>query len=408
MAKALATFLLLISISQGAIGANQKAFGENFAEGVTAYKNGDRTAAKLFFTLALPNADEFSLDWSDALCWRFRVDGYDDISNRADRKNYVFAIFRTYLQNKGVMRRSCVEAYDKLKITKIDIRNAMIDYGGYERPVAEQISEKFDEAMLSFVKQLTEPQKRSLPATAQRADAARVEADKSPKTFRDCSDCPEMIIVPAGSFQMGSGDTEVDNKPLHTVRIGKSFALSKTEVTQGQWKAVMGSSPSNFSSCGVDCPVENVSWNDAMDFIRKLNQKTGNQYRLPSEAEWEYACRAGSRHEYCGNDNVDDVAWHHGNSGGKTHSVAGKQANAWGLYDMSGNVWEWTADCLNGSYGGAPTDGSAWLSGDCKRRVLRGGSWLDNPPGARAAYRASSTPEIRANAYGLRIARMLP
>jgi len=122
------------------------------------------------------------------------------------------------------------------------------------------------------------------------------------KTFRDCPDCPEMVIIPAGSFDMGSNNGEVNEKPVHRVTIAKPFAMGMTEVTQGQWKAVMGNNPSSFSNCGDTCPVEQVSWNDVQGFLQKLNAKTGKQYRLPSEAEWEYACRAEGKQEYCGSD----------------------------------------------------------------------------------------------------------
>ncbi len=234
----------------------------------------------------------------------------------------------------------------------------------------------------------------------------RVENELRPgKIFKDCTECPEMVVIPPGSFEMGGTDS--DEKPVHGVTL-KSFAMGKTEVTQGQWKAIMGSNPSHFSSCGDTCPVEKVNWSDAKEFISKLNAKTGKQYRLPSEAEWEYACRAGGRDEYCGSGNVDSVAWYGSNSGSKTHPAAGKQANAWGLYDMSGNVWEWTEDCWNGSYNGAPTDGSAWTNGDCSKRVARGGSWGDSPAGVRAAYRNGDGTSVRNSYEGFRLARMLP
>ncbi|HRF73533.1 MAG TPA: formylglycine-generating enzyme family protein [Accumulibacter sp.] len=240
------------------------------------------------------------------------------------------------------------------------------------------------------------------------APPAKAATERRPgEVFRDCSDCPEMVVVPAGSFDMGgSGSVE---SPVHRVNL-RSFAMGKTEVTQGQWRAVMGSNPSSFSNCGADCPVEQVSWNDAQDYVRKLSANTGKTYRLPSEAEWEYACRAGGRHEYCGGDSIESVAWYDSNSGNKTHShsVAGKQANAFGLYDMSGNVWEWTEDCWNGSYNGAPSDGSAWTSGDCGRRVLRGGSWYNEPQYARSAKRDRYGTTNRSIVNGFRLARMLP
>ncbi len=156
-----------------------------------------------------------------------------------------------------------------------------------------------------------------------------------------------------------------------------------------------------------------MSWNDAKEFIQKLNAKTGKQYRLPSEAEWEYACRAGGQNEYCGSDNLDAVAWYGayanpvGNSARTTNPVATKQVNGFGLYDMSGNVWEWTADSYHDSYNGAPNDGSEW-SGDGAKRVLRGGSWFYSPQITRAALRISDSPADRSSGFGFRVSRTLP
>ena len=225
-------------------------------------------------------------------------------------------------------------------------------------------------------------------------------APKAESIFRDCPDCPELAVIPAGSYDMGeTGST-------HRVTL-KGFALGKTEVTQGQWKAIMGNNPSNFTSCGDNCPVEQVSWNDAHAFIEKLNAKTGKQYRLPSEAEWEYACHAGGRQAYCGSDNLDSVAWHDSNSGNSTHPVAEKQSNAFGLHDMSGNVWEWVEDGYHADYKGAPDDGSAWLGNDANR-VLRGGSWIVSPRVGREAGR--NWYETGSSYYnlGFRLARSYP
>jgi formylglycine-generating enzyme required for sulfatase activity len=229
---------------------------------------------------------------------------------------------------------------------------------------------------------------------------------KAGKTFKDCADCPDMVVIPSGSFDMGETGT------THRVTL-KGFALGKTEVTQGQWKAIMGSNPSKFTNCGDNCPVEQVSWDDAKQFIQKLNAKTGKQYRLPNEAEWEYACRAGGRQEYCGSDDINSVAWYGayatpvGNSAQTTNPVATKQANAFGLYDMSGNVWEWVEDSYHDNYNGAPTDGSAW-QGDGAKRVLRGGSWGNTPQNTRAANRVGDGPAGRSSNDGFRLARMLP
>jgi len=230
------------------------------------------------------------------------------------------------------------------------------------------------------------------------------------KTFKDCPVCTEMVEIPAGSFDMGSNSGESDEKPVHRVTIAKPFAIGKTEVTQEQWYAVMGSDPSYFNGCGDTCPVEQVSWNDAQTFIKKLNTKTGKQYRLPTEAEWEYACRAGNQLEYCGSDIADTVSWNSLNSGGfffnTPHPVASKHANAFGVYDMSGNVWEWVEDNYHENYNGAPVDGSAWVGGSM--RVLRGGSWGKDPKFGRAAARSKFASNYRDFSYGLRLARNLP
>jgi formylglycine-generating enzyme required for sulfatase activity len=183
------------------------------------------------------------------------------------------------------------------------------------------------------------------------------------------------------------------------VRIpGKSYELGKYEVTQKEWQSVMGNNPSGFTSCGDNCPVEKVSWDDIQVFLQKLNAKTGRQYRLPMEVEWEYACYGGSITEYCGSNDIDSVAWYGGsgeattggNSNQTTHPVGQKQANGYGLYDMSGNVWEWMQDDFNGG------------------RALRGGSWSYFPEVVRAADRGWRTAAFRLSHIGFRLARTLP
>ena len=220
----------------------------------------------------------------------------------------------------------------------------------------------------------------------------------------------EMVRIEPGTFQMGSSQGVSDERPVHEVAISQGFYLGKYEVTQAQWEAVMGNNPSSFRGCG-DCPVERVSWEDAQAFIRKLNEMEGeNHYRLPSEAEWEYAARAGTTTRYSWGDDIGrnlancegcGSQW----DGEKTVPVGSFPANAWGLHDMHGNVWEWVQDCRNGNYEGAPVDGSAWESGDCSRRVLRGGSWFDYPGILRAAYRNGFPTGLRYIYLGFRIAR---
>lgn len=213
----------------------------------------------------------------------------------------------------------------------------------------------------------------------------------------------EMIRVPAGSFMMGDGSGYFSNQSQHQVTV-PSFYMGKYEVTQPQWRAVMGNNPSYFKS--DDLPVEQVSWNDAKAFCEKLSQMTGRTYRLPSEAEWEYACRAKTTGDYAGD--LNSMAWHQGNSGGKTHAVGQKQPNTFGIFDMHGNVLEWCEDSWHDDFNGAPTDGSAWLTwtwlcaGNSCHRVLRGGSWSQDG-GARSADRQQNEPYTDSNDYGLRV-----
>lgn len=242
---------------------------------------------------------------------------------------------------------------------------------------------------------------------------AKAETEMKPgSVFKDCSSCPEMIVIPPGSFERGSTKGDDDEIPVQLVTIEKSFALGKTEVTQGQWKAIMGNNPSGFKKCGDNCPVEKVSWEDAQLFISKLNAKTGKQYRLPTEAEWEYACRAGDKYEYCGSNDLDSVAWYGaysnpaGNSRATTHPVATKKPNSFGLYDMSGNVYEWVEDSYHPNYNKSPTDGSAW-QGNGYERVLRGSSWSGSLQDERAAGRERNLPVYRDDDDGFRLARTL-
>ncbi|MCX5677397.1 MAG: formylglycine-generating enzyme family protein [Planctomycetota bacterium] len=216
----------------------------------------------------------------------------------------------------------------------------------------------------------------------------------------------KLVLIPAGKFLMGAPDSERgrsdDESPQHEAAITKAFYMGVTEVTQAQYEAVMGTNPSD--SKGPTNPVERVSWNDAADFCRKLSEKTGKTVRLPTEAEWEYACRAGSKNRFSFGDSDDcmaDYAWYHVNSDRKTQPVGRKKPNAWGLYDMHGNVWEWCAD-WDGPYPArSVTDPKGPAS--APSRVLRGGSWNDVPNDCRAACRNSSYPAIRTNNFGFRV-----
>lgn len=226
-----------------------------------------------------------------------------------------------------------------------------------------------------------------------------------------CAYCSEMVSLPAGEFWMGSDDSDPqaqkDEKPRHKVQVA-AFSIGKYEVTQGQWRAVMGSNPSYFKKCGDDCPVEEVSYRDVQKYIRRLNEQTHGNYRLPTEAEWEYACRAGQYQAYCGSDSADSVAWNDENSGGKTHLVGRKQANHWGLYDMSGNVNEWTCSAYDeNGYSGAELNCAAR---EPEYYALRGGAWRNEPAWMRAWARSGedadwSLPLRMAGYIGFRLAR---
>jgi formylglycine-generating enzyme required for sulfatase activity/serine/threonine protein kinase len=214
----------------------------------------------------------------------------------------------------------------------------------------------------------------------------------------------EFVEVRPGSFTMGATNGDADEKPTHQVTLRYSFYIGKFEVTQAQWQSIMGSNPSAFKDCGANCPVDSVTWDDTQKFIQRLNQNIeGYTYRLPSEAEWEYACRAGTSGDYAGDD-VKEMAWFSGNSNERTHAVGLKQPNAWGIADMHGNVWEWCEDWYHETYYGAPTDGSAWLTGgDQKYRVLRGGSWNNDAKNLRSAYRDNIVPTNKNDLNGFRV-----
>ena len=291
---------------------------------------------------------------------------------------------------------------------------------------------------------------KTVAAKAHSAGSAASQAEWVPgEVFRDGDDCPEMVVIPAGKFLMGSPQSERGSsdgeRPQHKVQIGKSFALGRYALTVGEfsrfveasgykteaernpeqgiwarvrgkaeWASAKGKSWRNPGFAQDDRhPVVEVSWNDAQAYVKWLGEKTGKAYRLPSEAEWEYVARAGTRTRYpwgiepgfnLANFSDSGSQW----SGGQTAPVGSFAANAFGLCDMIGNVWEWLQDCWNESYSdAAPADGSPWLKGDCDRRVGRGGSWDDGPEFARAASRGRGGPGDHNSKSGFRLARTL-
>jgi len=226
------------------------------------------------------------------------------------------------------------------------------------------------------------------------------------------------VLIQPGIFEMGSSESENgrrSDEDQHSVTLTTPFYMQTTEVTQGQWRAIMGNNPSNYSGCGDNCPVENISWEDAQKFIEKLNlYENTNRYHLPTEAQWEYAARAGTStalangnivETKCSLDsNLNAMGWYCGNADNKTHPVGQKQANAWGLYDMHGNVWEWCKDWYDLYTTNPVTDPEGLSSGPY--RVSRGGSCKDYAMYCRSACRGYS-PDYRDYPIGLRLLRTL-
>ena len=268
------------------------------------------------------------------------------------------------------------------------------------------------EAVLMLLTEADDKLKPFEQAAAEAKDraAAKRKREARFKQLRQ-GDGIQMVSIPGGSFRMGctreQRDCADDEQPVHEVQV-RAFEIGQYEVTQELWEAFVGENPSHFGNC-AQCPVDTVGWYDVQWFLKTLNVQTGGQYRLPTEAEWEYAARGGQQslgYQYAGSDDLGAVAWYKENSGGTTHPVGQKEPNELGAYDMSGNVWEWVQDCSHG-YTGAPADGRAWESEDCFRRMRRGGSWISVPGGLRSAVRASDSTGNRDNKLGVRLARTL-
>jgi formylglycine-generating enzyme required for sulfatase activity len=253
------------------------------------------------------------------------------------------------------------------------------------------------------------------PAPAGSTGQASTVVPEPGETFRDCADCTEMVVVPDGEFNMGSGDS-VNEKPEHRVVIANPFAIGRREITFAEWDTCVTAGgckyePGDRGWGRGDRPVINVSWDDAKAFVAWLSQKTGKKYRLPTEAEWEYAARAGTTSTFwwgrtAGTDhaNCEDCS---SKSLRQTAPTGTFRPNGFGLYDTSGNAAEWVEDCWNENYRGAPTDGSAWTTGQCGERVLRGGSFASKATFVRSASRFRYDEDVRYYANGFRVARDL-
>ena len=234
--------------------------------------------------------------------------------------------------------------------------------------------------------------------------------------FQDCPNCPQMIEVPLGSFQMGSRGEDPTEQPLHEVGIKRRFAIGVLEVTYGEWMACVKEKGCKYApelpSATDRSPMRNVSWSDALQYTEWLKKTTHQPYRLPTEAEWEYVARANSLTHYWWGNEPGVVHANCKGCGGDWNREAPAQTgsfppNSFGIYDMNGSVWEWVSDCWHGSYKGAPNDGSSWESPGCQQRVLRGGSWRDNPRLVRSSSRFYYDADIRYIANGFRVALSL-
>ncbi len=250
-------------------------------------------------------------------------------------------------------------------------------------------------------------QLQKLNGCISRARTALNNNTSTPSTTTHYSFEPEMVFVKGGSFQMGSNGGEEDEKPVHSVTLS-GYYIGKYEVTQKQWRDVMGSDPAKLAFPGCDdCPVERVSWEDVQTFLQNLNSKTGKNYRLPTEAEWEFAALGGNsskNYTYSGSNNVNDVAWYKENSDSKTHPVGGKQINELNIYDMTGNVWEWCSDWYDEKYYESSPSQNPKGASSGSLRVNRGGSWRLTTVYCRLTNRNGNGPTFREQFLGFRVA----
>lgn len=236
--------------------------------------------------------------------------------------------------------------------------------------------------------------------------------------LQDCDTCPQLVIIPPGSFRMGNDGPHKYERPAHTVTFDKAYAIGIYEVTFDEWRACF-----DAGGCGTEMPddhgwgkgtrpIMNITWADAAAYTKWLSEKTGATYRLPTEAEWEYAARADTQTEFWWGDEVGVGKANCRNCAPtishQTEPVDSFAPNPWGLYNVHGNVWEWVQDCWNPNHEGAPGDGSARLEGDCRQRVMRSGSWYYFSKNIRSAWRFKNDARVKSYGIGLRVVRELP
>ena len=264
------------------------------------------------------------------------------------------------------------------------------------------------------------PAPKPEPAVARPAPPPAATAAVAHRTggVVDCDNCPEMVVLQPGSFSMGDNRGDRSEKPAHRVTIRKPFAIGKYEVTLAQWNACVAASAckamAETSAAGLSdmSPARDLSWNDAQRYVRWLSKLTGQSYRLPTEAEWEYAARAGTSTRYWWGQKMESGKANCKDCGGEWNNDAPAKvdafpANPFGIYAMNGGVWEWVEDCWHKSYAGAPTDGSAWTSPNCRENVIRGGSWRNDSTYAHSASRFRYDTAVRYILNGFRVAKSL-
>ncbi|MBF0344831.1 MAG: SUMF1/EgtB/PvdO family nonheme iron enzyme [Nitrospirae bacterium] len=329
--------------------------------------------------LSTPEAKERFLDYAEGL-----LDGAGELTQKIQSK--LTAKAETF----GVHPLDCDKIIAEV-MEKLDIH-------GRQKQKEEQLRKQERQAELDRLNRIE-------------SERLRKEAEEANK--QELYTCPvtgmEFVLVKGGYYQMGDtfGDGSDDEKPVHKVCVD-DFYMGKYLVTQGQWEKVMGNNPSYFKK-GQRYPVEQVSWNDVQAYITRLNQQTAMKYRLPTEAEWEYACRSGGKNEkYAGTSNdseLGEYAWYANNSYNETQPVGQKKPNGLGLYDMSGNVWEWVEDIYSAkAYKQHAVRNPIYTKGGADR-VLRGGSWDDDPQLVRCSYRALFMPGFGRHGIGFRLVR---
>jgi len=327
----------------------------------------------------------------------------------------------SYLNGKIKEMYQHPDSFDKKEIEKIARGFEMLaDYSAKETetdPSDASYRENLDRFIGECKKNFSDMKMTDIPESATPSEPSpstgKIPGTVSGKTYTSDAFGMKFVYIPPGTFMMGSPEDEPgrdSDETLHRVTLTRGFYMQTTEVTQGQWKEVMGDNPSYFKECGDDCPVDTVSWDDVQEFIKSLNRKGEGLYRLPTEAEWEYAARAGSETAYCfGNDAADlgKYAWYGESWDRGTHPVAQKELNAWGLYDMHGNVWEWCQDWYSKYPLGDAIDPTGPESGSY--RVIRGSSFIYTARDCRSANRDYwLLPGYRDGNLGFRLVREAP